>query len=137
MPSRLTLACSLALCLVPAGAFPSFGQEPGRTAPQAKDIESLLRTDWYGLYLKGTKIGYFRSSRERSGDFIREAETFSMKLSSFGRKSEVVISQVTTFENAAPYRMVRAEMDQRSGAAPSEGILLVRKDKGFDYTYRT
>jgi hypothetical protein len=113
------------------------GEEPLRPALEARDVESILRTDWYGLYLKGKKIGYFRSSRERAGDFIRETETFNMKRSSFGLKSEIVISEITTFDSKAPYRMVAAEYEQRNDPAPLEKILLVRNDKGFEYTYRT
>src|SRR5262245_28391518 len=106
MPTRVSCVFLLGLWLVLPGVPRTWGQE-ARPVPQPSDIESLLRTDWYGLYLKGKKIGYFRSSRERSGDFIREAELFNMKLSSFGRKSEVLISQATTFENTLPYRLMR------------------------------
>ena len=72
----------------------SWSEEPQRPALEARDIESMLRTDWYGLYLKGKKIGYFRSARERSGDFIREIRNFQHEawlLS--GQKSEIVIKR--------------------------------------------
>jgi hypothetical protein len=139
MISRLPLGI-----LIPAALLLVPGLSSGDSAPDgapptlaAKDIDSLLGTDWYGLYLQGKKIGYFRNARERSGDFVREVETFSMKLSSFGQKSEIVIEQSATYEGKAPYRMVRAEMTQRNNAAPAEKVSLVRNDRVMEYTYQT
>jgi protein-glutamine gamma-glutamyltransferase len=137
MASRLTslFTVILGFLLVPAPF--AWSEEIQRPVLEAKDIEPLLRTDWYGLYLKDKKIGYFRTTRDRAGDFFRESETFSIKLSSFGQRSEILYNQIATFENKPPYRMVRAEMDQQSNPVPPEKILLVRKDKGFEYSYRT
>jgi protein-glutamine gamma-glutamyltransferase len=112
-------------------------QETQRPALQTKDIEALLRTDWFGIYLQGKKIGYFRSDYDRNGDFFRESANFHMKLASFGQKSEMIIKETASFENKPPYRLMRAEMDQRNDPTPPENFLLVRKDKGFDFTYRT
>src|SRR4051794_36236841 len=110
MPLRLSLffAGLLGLFLVPLPA--SRAQEFLRPTFQAKDLEALLYTDWFGLYLKDKKIGYFRTTRDRDGDNLRESSTFSMKLASFGQKTEVLINQSMTFEGKAPYRLLRAEM---------------------------
>jgi hypothetical protein len=137
MRSGPVLVVTVFLGFLLVGLPCSRGAEAETPPLSASDIESQLRTDWYGLYLKGKKIGYFRTSRERAGDSIRETETFSLKLSSFGQKSDVLITQATTFESKAPYRMIRAEMEQRNDPAASEKILLIRKGPGFDYSYRT
>src|SRR5438309_1228701 len=104
MAYRLTFyfALILGFLLIPAPF--SRSEEPARPALDAKDIEPLLRTDWYGLYLKDKKIGYFRTTRDRAGDFFRESETFSIKLASFGQRSEIIYNQLTIFENKPPYR---------------------------------
>src|SRR5438045_1022730 len=114
MPCRLPLffGALLGLWLLPV--TPARSEEFQRPTLAAKDIESMLRTDWYGLYLKGKKIGYVRIAREPAGDFIRETELFSMKLSSFGKKSEIYINQSLLFEKKAPYRLMRAEKNQRN-----------------------
>ena len=133
---RLTLlAVILASWLIPGPYVRS--QETQRPTLQTKDIESLLRTDWFGIYLQGKKIGYFRSDYDRNGDFFRESADFRMKLASFGQKSEMIIKETASFENKPPFRLMRAEMDQRSDPTPPENFLLVRKDKGFEFTYRT
>jgi hypothetical protein len=136
MSKRVSVWFALLFVFLPAVPSFSWSQEVQRLAVEYKDIEALSRTDWFGLYLKDKKIGYFRTTRERSGDTICESATFNMKLSSFGMKSQMVIDQSTTFEGKMPYRMVRAEMDQRGSSAPVK-IVVVRNDKGFTYTYRT
>jgi hypothetical protein len=137
MARRLTLYFAVILGFLLSPAPFAWSEEPQRPALESKDITPLLRSDWYGLYLKDKKIGYFRTTRDRKGDFFRETETFSIKLSSFGQRSEVLYNQSTTFENKPPYRMMRTEMDQQSNPTPPEKILLVRNDKGFEYSYRT
>ncbi len=137
MPARRILLLAVALGFSLVALRPAPGEETKRPALEAKDIDPLLRTDWYGVYLKDKKIGYFRDARARIGATIVESETFNMKLASFGQKSEVLVNQVTTFESQAPYRMLRAEMDQRNDPTPPEKTLLVRQGTGFDYTYRT
>ena len=137
MPSRVILLlaaiCGLSLVAVPAAR----SEEIQRPALDAKDIEPLLRTEWFGLYLKDKKIGYVRSTCEQVGDQVLVLQTFNMKLASFGQKAEYAVSQVLTFENKAPYRMVRAEKDERNEPAPPKKTLLLRKGQGFEYSYRT
>ncbi|HWY87858.1 MAG TPA: transglutaminase-like domain-containing protein [Gemmataceae bacterium] len=137
MPYRVSsfFPVILGFLLVPAPYC--WSEEPEGPALEARDIESWLRSDWYGVYLKGTKFGYYCSARERSGDFIRATETLNMKRSAFGLKSEILIREIKTFDNKAPYRLAAAEYHQRNDPAPLEKIVLVRNDKGFEYTYRT
>ena len=136
MPRRLILlfAVILGLLLAPR---PSWGQQILRPPLDAKTIEPLLRTDWFGLYLQGKKIGYFRSTRARDGDQIRESTTLSMKLASFGQKTEVLNNQTMTFEAKAPYRLLRGEMEQQSAPTPVQKTVLVRGNQGFDVTFQT
>jgi hypothetical protein len=133
------LACVLAavsgLLLMP-GSYCRCADAP-RPTLEAKDIESQLRTDWFGLYLQGKKIGYVRTSLERSGDYVLDTESLNLKLSSFGKKSDISINQVITFDGKAPYGMVKAELIESNDASKSDKTLLVRKEKGYEYTFRT
>ena len=136
------MLCRLSLLAMLLGSWliplpRAWSEDIQRPALDAKDLESQLRTDWFGLYFQSKKIGYFRSTHERVGDYIRESSVFNMKLSSFGQKSEVQVKEIASFENKAPFRLARAEMEQRNDPTPAENFLLVRKDKGFEFTYRT
>ena len=102
-----------------------------------KDIESLLHTDWYGVYLKEKKVGYFCLARDRVGSTIRESGTFSMKLAASKMKTEFFSKQTMTFEDSPPYRLLHAEHEQRFEPTPPETASLVRTAKGLDFTYRT
>lgn len=137
MRFRLAVLVALLLGLVRLPLPCAQAEDVARPALEPGDIEPLLRTEWFGVYLKGTKIGYFRKARDRNGDFLRESGTFAMKLASFGQKAELLIDQTLLFENKAPYRLVRAEKTQRSDPTPAEHFTMVRTDQGFDFTYRT
>lgn len=135
--TRAALISLLLLFLAcPAQAADEAGPRPERPTLRQDSIEPFLRTDWYGVYLSGKKIGYFRTARERnagtrSEGTIREVEDMHLKLASFGQKSDVTITQTSIFEGQAPYRLMRAEMVQRT---PREKYTLVRNPGGFEYT---
>lgn len=112
-------------------------QEIQRPTFDAKDLEALCRTDWFGLYLQGKKIGYFRTAREQVGSEVRETSTFVMKLASFGKKTEVLNKQTMVFEGKAPYRFLQGEMVQRNDPTPPQKTVLTRNDKGFEVIYTT
>ncbi len=136
MPTQSRFFAGLLLFLVtPVPA--ARGDGTPRPPLESKDIEPLLRTDWYGVYLKEKKIGYFRKTRARDGMTLRESGTFSMKLASFGQKVELRVDEVLAYEGKAPYRLIRAEKDQRNDPTPPEKSLLVRTAQGFDFTFRT
>jgi transglutaminase/protease-like cytokinesis protein 3 len=88
----------------------------------AKYLESSLRTDWYGVYLKDEKkqkdikIGYVRNERKRSRSHIVEEQILSMKLLSFGKKTEISSNQTVTFDASAPHRMTSASLIEKSGS---------------------
>jgi transglutaminase-like putative cysteine protease len=112
-PRRAALfALAVLLALAPAGR----GQDKFYRPELTKEaIDSTIRTDWYGVYLKGQKIGYVRGERKRVGDTIVEEQVMAMKLVSFGMKVEILSTQSMTFESAAPYRLVGASLVQKGG----------------------
>jgi hypothetical protein len=118
---RSTLRRSLPLLFV-AGLL-LLGQVPVSRAQEkfyspeldAKYLESSLRTDWFGVYQKGKKIGYVRNERKRAdGKFVEEQFT-SMKLVAADQKIEFSQAQSIVYESAPSYRMVKNVLIEKDG----------------------
>ncbi|MFO0964680.1 MAG: transglutaminase-like domain-containing protein [Gemmataceae bacterium] len=128
----------LLLVLAPAALLQA-EEKLSRPALDAKTIESTFAVDWYGVYLKDEssgkdkKIGYFMSKRERADKAVHDSFLMTMKIASFGKKVEMVISQDLFFEVEAPYRLLRGEFSQSSGPVKTR-TLLERNGKGFRVT---
>ncbi|MCS7047382.1 MAG: transglutaminase-like domain-containing protein [Gemmataceae bacterium] len=127
---RLVLASGLWLG-VAAALVPSVAQEPAPLAP--RDFEPQL--DWYGVYIKGKKIGYARMSREKVEEGVRESFLLVMKLVSFGQKAEVSLSQSLVFESKPPYRLLRVDYQQNAGDIEAT-IKLTRRGDGFQIVHQ-
>ena len=87
-----------------------------RPALKSADITAGLSTDWFGLYIKGKKNGYFKTTREKVGDTIVESFILNMKVVSMDIKAEIKISQSLTFEDQPPYRLLKGVFQQDDGA---------------------
>lgn len=100
-------------------AGPAFSQETfTRLEPTPTELEQSLRTDWYGVYLQGKKIGYFKTSRELArGDdpVIRDSIELHLKLASFGKKITMSIVQSLDFSAKAPYELLRGSYKEDAG----------------------
>lgn len=99
----------------------------------AKDIETTLGADWYGVYLQNKKIGNCKIERARAGDTIAESFAMNMKLVVFNKKADMKIKRNFTFENKPPYRLLDASLEQDDGTLTTK-ITAKRNDKGFAYT---
>src|SRR5438094_10046659 len=108
-PRRLLAVLFALLGLTAAGLAQRAPDRLYRPTLTDKDIEPTLRTDWYGVYLKGQKIGYVRSDRHREGNTVVERQLMAMKLISFGKKAEMTSTQTTVFQAAAPHPLPSAE----------------------------
>jgi len=84
-----------------------------RLVVTAKDADESLDSEWFGIYFQNKKIGYFNASRakvsENGQTFYREKLLMSLKVQSFGQKSEMIIDQTFDFEGKPPFRLVRAD----------------------------
>jgi protein-glutamine gamma-glutamyltransferase len=108
---HLSLALLLALTLAPAAR----GQDkPQRPPLDDAAIADALGADWYGVYLKGTKIGYSLTERQR-GDTIVETSLMSVKLVSLGQKTELTSRQRLEFALKPPHRLLRATREESDG----------------------
>lgn len=126
------LFATLLLLVVSA---PAWTQEAfTRLRPNAEELESSLRTDWYGVYFQGKKIGYFRAAREKTDEGIREAFELKMKLLSFGQKAEMTIAQSLTFEPKAPYALTKATYHESAGKTATDFVLKRTGPDAFEVT---
>ena len=101
--------------LAPAQAQQVFYRPEVTTA----DIDAGLRTDWYGVYFQGKKIGTFKTSRDRVKDGIRESFQSSMKFFSFGQKAESKITQDLVYDEQAPHALLRGSFEEINGPVPT------------------
>ncbi len=115
MPATRRLWLLLTLAALTGLAPAAAAQEFYRPELTEKFLQESLRTDWYGVYLRGQKIGYLRGERRRDGDRIIDEQVMTMKLVSFGKKVEISSTQTMTFEGKAPYRMVGALLVEKNG----------------------
>lgn len=101
-----------------------------RPACGPKDVET--RTDWYGVYLGKTKIGYVKMARDRLPDgAIRETQEMRMKLVSFGQKAELSNTQTTVFAAQAPYPLLRGELLQDDGKV-KQRTTVTKSKEGYE-----
>ncbi len=127
------LSLTLVAYLVPCPA--TRAQEVYFQPPLAvKDIDATLRTDWYGLYHEGRKIGYVSTTRERVGEHVVDKVSVTIKLVSFGKKAELSMKQSQTFEGAPPYRLLQGSFLQSDGTTTKK-IDVKRVPKGFEYVH--
>lgn len=106
-----------------------------RPACGPKDVER--RTDWYGVYLGKTKIGYVKMARDRLVDgAIRETQEMHMKLVSFGQKAELSNTQITVFAATKPYPLLSAILRQNDGKVEQTTTVTLTKD-GYEAVHVT
>jgi transglutaminase-like putative cysteine protease len=135
-PRRLWLLLILALLLGYAPAARAQEEKLYRPELTAKHFDNLLRTEWYGVYLKNDKtgkddkIGYVRSERKRVGDRIIDNSSTALKLLSFKQKTELSTLDTRTFEAAAPYRLLSAKNVVKNGPIEIKTALTWNADKG-------
>jgi hypothetical protein len=127
------LAC---LFLVPIPLVRSGDDKPARLPVEAKDLKESLHAEWYGVYLQGKKIGYFNTRREQIGKDpsagYRESFAGTLKLASFGQKTEVVLRQSLEFDGKPPYALRGGEASQSDGSTGKK-TKMARAAKGLEY----
>ena len=126
--------CFVLLCLP---ACVSGDQKP--TTPGDADIERLLGTDYYGVYLAEKKVGWAKLSVTRADGptpgYIAQLE-FTARFTSAGSHREVQTVQSEEFDATAPYALRGGFFRQSDGKSGRE-IKLTRGAKGFDGVIRS
>jgi hypothetical protein len=111
--------------------------KPVRLDVTVKEADASLDSEWFGIYVKGTKIGYFNALREKVTEngqtFYREKSVMSMKLKSFDQLTELTTVQVTDFDAKPPFRMLRTDYSHVDDKTKVK-ITLAPKGKGYEAT---
>jgi hypothetical protein len=130
----------LALLLLLLGSWrpQAVAQAPITRLPIEKaEIDAALRTDWFGVYLQGQKIGFAKETVSRVGDpamgGYRATLDIRMKLTAMGAKTELEIVQTFEFEDRPPYALRQAVSSESNGQSTKE-TRFAKTDGGFDVT---
>jgi ribosomal protein L31E len=124
-----------ALLIACVPATPLLAQEAFyRPKLEAADLDASVGTHWYGLYLKGKKIGHCQATAARSGDTIVETFSMNMKLVSFKMKVELKLNQMKVFEGKPPHRLLEIVEDTDDGTNKTR-TSAKRNEKGFNYVH--
>jgi hypothetical protein len=112
--------------------------KPTRLTLTKTDIEQLLGTDWYGVYLVGKKAGHFKMVFQRNTDpkspgFIAMLEG-KITILAVGAKQETKLSQTFEFEPEPPYALRQGVFSQTSRESTEQKKLL-RTEEGFDFIH--
>jgi hypothetical protein len=115
-------------------------QKPSRLPVQDRDLEKLLGTDYYGVYVLGKQVGWAKISFTRSDDgeipcYLSRLEV-SEKITASGVKTELQILQTEEFSGKPPYTFTGGLSRETDGRSVHE-IKLTRTAKGFDVLIRT
>jgi hypothetical protein len=135
MKRMLLLALTLAFCVQPQ--FPTLvhaDDKPSRLALRDQDIQKDLRTDFYGVYLLGKKVGFAKMALERKGGaqdpaYVATTE-LSAKFLSLKIKSEMSVIEVLEFDAKPPYTLRGGSSRETDGKTTKE-VKLTRTDQGY------
>jgi Transglutaminase-like superfamily len=126
--------CFVVLCLpacVPGDQKPSGPPDP--------DIERLLGTDYYGVYLAGNKVGWAKMSMTRTDGqtpgYMGQLE-FTARFTAAGSQREIQTVQTEEFEPTPPYAFRGGLFRQTDGKSGREAKV-TRAAKGFDAVIRS
>jgi hypothetical protein len=106
-----------------------------RLTPTSIEIREALRTDWYGVYMLGKKLGYSKDTVARLPDaknpgFVTSTELVA-KTVSMGAKTELRIVETEEFDGKPPYALRRAKSSTSDGKSVQE-IEVVRTARGYE-----
>jgi hypothetical protein len=133
---RLFFALTAGLLLAQAAAARA-DDKPARLRLNDADIVKFLRTDYFGVYVTGEKVGWAKETLSRTGEdkdarYLSETE-LSIKIVSAGVKSEMQQFLILEYDAKAPYALRRAVSKESNGRQTKE-VEVTRTDKGFEAT---
>ncbi len=110
-----------------------------RLPASPRDLERLLRTDYYGLYFNGAKIGWAKSACQRiqqGGEPLYvSTEDSSIKLLVLGRKTEIRRQERYEFDSQ-PLFALRGGSARESDGESTKEVTLRRTKAGFEATIK-
>jgi hypothetical protein len=127
MRVRTSLAAALfaSFFVVPAVA----GDEPEHPAMTAEDLPAA-REDWYGVYLKGTRVGWLRMGLSRTADAVVGDNTGFIDLQALGRPMTLELAEREEFDAAPPFALRSAWSEQKQNGV-AQVVELTRGKDGW------
>lgn len=127
-----------ALLTLSVAAGTVFGADPTAIAePLARVPESLLRADseWYGLYIQDTKVGYLHRARraietEAGERLIELRDEFRLQAVVLGGERSTSVVDIMRFDVRSPHLLVDARSDTVQGE-DQRTVHLERDDDGY------
>jgi hypothetical protein len=136
---RCVPLCALVLCLLCAHGRLGAQERPSRPPLTAAVIKENLRTDWFGAYLKGQKLGYVSTAMTRlAGTEPAYLVTTRLEIHtvSAGEKLDLHATEKLEFEGKPPYALRRASTSHTQGQGRQK-ITMERTANGFRVTTET
>ncbi len=97
-------------------------------------VDSLIGTDWYGIYFQGKKVGYATNSLKRektpSGPELRSDLSAHMTLHSLGNAVQLNMELRWRFDGKPPYRLIEFVNRMKTGDDVST-IRIEREDQEY------
>jgi hypothetical protein len=129
MRVRSVVAMSLLVLAAVAAPVAAGDDEPMRLPMTAADVPPPS-VDWYGMYLQGKKVGWFRVEFAKTTDVLTQRTAMHLDLKSMGQPVVMDATEDKDFDTTAPFafRGGRSEM-KRAGS--SQTVEVTRTDHGF------
>ena len=107
-----------------------------RLTPSAADL-AVQRQDWYGVYMNGTKVGWYHEDFGRAGTgddavYVTGASG-TLTIESMGQTVELQMEEREEFDTAEPYALRGARSESKQGEN-TEVVELRRDGKGYSAT---
>ena len=138
LPRRLSSLVSLLCALLATGSLAQPVESADPTGDFDRVPDALLTDDseWYGLYIQDTKVGYLHRERqliEAKGHspVIELRDEFLLQTVVLGGERSMRITDSLRFEATPPYALVAAESDTEQGE-DRRIVRLLREEGGFE-----
>lgn len=137
----VVVACAQSLASRDAAPMPEPAATPQHTSPQDTTPQNavpspLLEPDseWYGMYIQDTKVGYMHRSRNRVDESgvvrIELRDEFHMRAVVLGGERSTSMVDVMRFDARPPHSLLSAKSETVQGE-DKRTVRLVRDDDGY------
>jgi len=127
MTRAIRLACLSVLGLALA-ATAAAAPKPTRIPVTPKDIADSLGTDWYGIYMNKTKIGYLMLALTEVEGGYRASVEVEFKTVIDGQRVTARVQEVQDFQGHPPYRFYWGSCTETEGDQVRRVRVAVRED---------
>ncbi len=103
--------------------------------PVSPEEMQIGKTDWYGIYIQGKKVGYSRSkivSGDPNDSCYLAKTKIHMQLKALNQKEDITIEISMNFNDKPPYAFQHALVSTSSNSINKSRVEIIKKDEGFE-----